>query len=150
MALTSRTQRLMLKVFIWSIVCCAAVGITCLLVGDMGWLGARIMATCATVSGLALLGLASATVWERKRWQPIGPLGVGAGALTLCITLLAIWVELDWPEEERLFKGVACAWITTVTLTHIALLSLARLKRSYEWVRVVTIVGIILLAAQLI
>ena len=150
MALTSRTQRLMLKVFIWSIVCCAAVGIACLLGGAFGWLGGRVMATSGTVSGLALLGLASATVWERKRWQPVGPLGVGAGAVTLVLTLLAIWGDLDWTQEEHLYKGVACAWITTITLTHIALLSLARLKRSYEWVRVVTIIGIVLLAAQIV
>lgn len=150
MALTSRTQRVLLKVFIWSIVGCGAIGITCLLVGTFGWVESRVLLTSGTVSGLALLGLASATVWERKRWQPLGPLGVGAGVVTLIITLIAIWVKFDWPEEEKVHKAVACSWIATITLTHIALLALARLKRSYEWVRGVTITGILLLALQII
>ena len=101
-------------------------------------LPARVLLTSGTVSGLALLGLASATAWERKRWQPVGPLGVGAGVVTLIVTLIAIWVEFDWPEEDKVYKTVGCAWVATITLTHIALLALARLKRSYEWVRVAT------------
>lgn len=143
----------MLKVFIASIVCCAAVGICCLLVGRVGSFVGRVLATTGTISGLAILGLGSATVWERRRWHPVGLLGTGAGVVTLVLTLAAIWV--DWwrlragPGEEVVFKSTGIAWVTTVALTHVGLLGLARLKRGYEWARVLTVIAVVLLALQI-
>ena len=149
MSMRSQTQRTLLLSFIGSIAGCGLVGIYCLLLGRMGSLEERILATTATVGGASILGLAAAIPWERRRWHPIGLLGILAAASALVLILLLIWLPTPQRQPEWFVKSVLIACVAAVALPHIGLISLARLRRGYEWVRKATVAVIALLAAQM-
>jgi len=141
----SQTQRTLLFGFIGSIVCCGLVGIYCLLVGDMGAFEGRVLVTTLAIGCASILGLASAIPWERRRWHPIGPGGLIAVSAALVLALPAIWIaQSSLPED--FYSAVAVAYVIAVALPHIGLLSLARLRRGYEWVRLGSVIAVILLA----
>ncbi|MBI4717461.1 MAG: hypothetical protein HY763_06630 [Planctomycetes bacterium] len=131
---------------------CGLVGIYCLVAGLFGPLEERILVTTVLFVASAILGLASALVWERKRWQPIGPVGLAAAAMALVFVLPLVWVDhAAWgatlPTRRFLEKGGGAAWVWAVALPLIGLTALARLERGYRWVRTATIVATVLLAA---
>lgn len=132
--------------FLASIAACGACGIFFLVIGNIGWLGGRILGTTSIFGAASILGLASAVPWERRRWHPIGPAGMGAVAVALVLVLIAIWIEPSWRQEWFYdLLGVAC--VIGVALPHAGLLSLARLRPQYRWVRVASVTGICLLAS---
>jgi hypothetical protein len=63
--------------------------------------------------------------------------------------LVAIWFEPSW-REDAFYKTMFSSCVLAVALPHVGLLSLARLRRGYEWVRVATLIAIALLAIQVI
>ncbi len=145
MAMQSKTQRTFLLSFIISIASCGLVGIYCLLLGRLGPLEEKILGTTAAVGGASILGLAAAIPWERRRWHPIGPIAIGAIAVSLSMIIFTIWIDWYWSRHEWFFKSMSVVIITAVALPHIGLISLARLKRSYEWIRMATVAAISLL-----
>ena len=149
MAMTSQAQRALLFCFIGSIVCCALAGIYCLLVGRMGDFEARILGTTGVFGGASILGMASAVPWERHRWHPIGLLGLIAVAVAIVFLLVAIWFEPSW-REFGFYKTMFIACVVAIALPHVGLLSLARLRRGYEWVRFAAVAAIALLAGQIV
>ncbi len=148
MSMRSRTQRALLLGFISSIVCCGLAGIYCLLLGRFGQLEGRILTTTGAVAAAAILGLAAAVPWERHRWPPIGLLGFMATSLAFVLVLLAVWGDID-SAAPWFDKTMYLACVVAVALPYAGLLSLARLRRTYEWARVATVVSIVLLAAQI-
>lgn len=152
MALRSQTQRTFLMGFVVSIAACGLVGIFCLLVGKMNDLAWRVVGTTAATAAASILGLASAVPWERRRWQPVGPLGIGAVALALGLLLFLIWFDSflhGWIEIVYI-QSLVSAIVLGVALPHVGLMSLARLRRQYEWVRYATVAAIALLALQML
>jgi len=146
MAMRSQTQRGLLFGFIGSILSCGLVGIYCLVIGQMGSFEARVLGTTAVVGAASILGLACAVPWERHRWHPIGPVGVAAVAVALLLVLFAIWGEpWRWRWEVEFFKTMGIACVAGVALPHVALLSLARLRNEYGWVRRVTVIIVAML-----
>lgn len=149
MAMKTQTQRGLLLAFIVSVASCGLVGIYCLIVGRLGYFGERVLGTTAVVGAASILGFASAIPYERRRWHPIGPLGIVAVAVALVLVILVIWDLAGFPfGASAEFIAVAC--VTAVALPHLGLLSLARLRREYKWVRAATVAMIVVLAAQII
>lgn len=145
MAMKSQTQKSLLFAFIASISLCGLVGIYCLLVGQLGEFEARILLSTAAIGAASILALAAAIPWERKRWQPLGPVGIVVVAATLVQTLCAIWID-RYVDSEGAMKTLGISTTFAVALPHLGLLSLARLRRGYEWVRIATIISIAILA----
>lgn len=145
----SQTQRSFLFAFIASISSCGVIGIYCLLVGEFTSLVGQILASTASVAGASLLALASALPWERKRWQPIGPLGMLAAAIWLTLILCLIWID-RFPDEEWRVKATIILTVFAIALPHAGLIGLARLRREYGWVRIGNVASIALLAAMII
>jgi len=145
----SQTQRSFLFAFIASISLCGAIGVYCLLVGEFTSLVGQILGTTASVAGASLLALASAVPWERKRWQPIGPLGMLAAAVWLTLMLCLIWID-RFVNEEALVKATVVATVIAIALPHAGLIGLARLRREYDWVRMGNVASIALLAGLII
>jgi hypothetical protein len=150
MAVKSQIQRGLLFGFIGSIVCCGLAGIYCLAIGQMGRFEARVLGSTAVIGAASILGLASAIPWERRRWHPIGPSSIATVALALVLVLVAIWADLPRRSADAFYKTMGIACVAGVALPHVGLLSLARLRREYGWVRRVTIVMIVLLGGQII
>lgn len=150
MALKLKSQRYLLFSFIGSIALCGLIGIFALLLGEMTSFVGRVLATTATVGGASIFALAAAIPWERKRWRPIGLLGILAVANATVWILIVIWVEPLFIDNRWLFKTTIVSCILAVVLPHIGLLSLAQLHRTYEIVRVGTVAAIALLGVILI
>lgn len=146
--MTSQTQRSLLFAFIGSVVCFSIAGIYCLLVGHMGDLEGRILSTTATFLGASILGLAAAVPWERRRWHPIGLAGLVVVAVAMALVLFAIWYEPSETDYRWYYKTLFSACVLAAALPHIGLLSLARLRKSFEWVRIATVSVVVLLAVQ--
>ncbi len=140
----SQTQRSLLIAFIGSIACCGLAGIYCLLIGTIGWLEERVLLTTLAVGAASILGLASAVPWERRRWHPLGFVGMIVVAVALALVLVPIWYR--GAEREWYLKTMGVAMVAAVALPHVGLVSLARLRTQYEWVRLCTLAAIIVLA----
>lgn len=150
MALSTPTQRSLLLTFIVSLCACGLVGIYVLLLGSFSWLEVRILGSTAAIGAASILGMASAVAWEGRRWHPIGLIGVVAAAAALLAVLGLIWdlgIHLPGDEYEKV-TGSLC--VLGAALPHVSLLSLARLHRRYEWVRLATVVCIAALAAEIL
>jgi ribosomal protein L37E len=147
MAMRSQTQRTLLLGFIASIIACAAVGVFCLVSGQFTTLIGQVMATTGTVAGTSILALIAAIPTESRRWSPIGPLGLVSSAVVLVMSLVGIWVEPHW--QSVFWESLGICWVFAVAFPHLGLLSLARLKTQWNWVRTLTAVAIGLLALQI-
>lgn len=148
----SQTQRTLLVGFLVSIAACGLVGVYCLLIGSFGQFQAKVLGTTAAVATASILGLASAIPWERRRWHPIGPFGAVSVTAALILLLILIWAD-RWLSSQGVIRnfvrvmGTAC--VAGVALPHVALLSLARLRRSYQWVRTATLCTIAALGLEI-
>jgi FtsH-binding integral membrane protein len=149
MALRSKTQRTLLLGFIFSIVGCGLVGIYCLSVGTIGFLEARILATTGAVGAASILAMASAVPWERRRWHPIGPLGILAVSVSFVLSQVLTWYAKAL-DSEALVKAFFISIVVAVALPHIGLLAMAQLKRQWTMVQIATVAVIGILAAQII
>jgi ribosomal protein L37E len=147
MAMRSQTQRSLLLGFIGSIVFCAAVGIYCLLVGQMSSFVGQVMATAGAVAATSILALIAAIPTELRRWHPIGPLGLFFAAVALVMSNVGIWAEPHW--HSAFWESLGICWVFAVAFPHLGLLSLARLKSQWNWVRAITAFTIGLLALQI-
>ena len=151
MAMKSQTQRTLLFSFLASIAACGALGVYCLLIGNLGPMEARILESTALIGAASILGLVGVMAWEHRKWHPLGMLGVYASALALLSNLVLIWshdLRLGYLANTKAFWTlVAIAWVLAVALPHVALLSFARLHANYLWIRRATIISITLLAA---
>lgn len=148
MALRSKTQRTFLLGFIASIVTCGLVGIYCLLQGTIGQTQGEILATTAAVGASSILALAAGVPLEKRRWHPVGPLGILAVAFALIMSLILIWT-MAWKNEvfvQAFFVSVVLA----VAFPHAGLLGMARLRKQWAFIQFGTVVLIGLLAVQII
>ena len=145
--MTSHAQRSLLFAFIGSIICFALAGIYCLVIGRMGDLEGRILGTTATALVASILGLAAAVPWERRRWHPIGLVGLVVVTAATGLVIFAIWA--DMPEDQWwYYQTMFSTCVLAVAIPHVGLLSLARLRKGFEWVRIATVVAVTLLAGQ--
>lgn len=142
----SRTRKSLLLSFVISIACCGAVGIYCLLIGNLGSIEARILGTASVAGAASILTMAGAVPWERRRWHPLGPTAVLGTATAMVLVIIAIWME---PRNDLFWKVLGVACVLGVTLPHVGLLSLARLRRQYGWLRRLSVVLITLLGGSI-
>lgn len=150
MALSTPTQRSLLFTFILSLCACGLLGIYVLLLGTFSWLEVRVLGTTAAVGAASILAMASAVAWEGQRWRPLGLVGVIAVSLALLSTLGLIW-DIGGPlPGDDYEKATASLCVLGVALPHMSLLSLARLHRGYEWVRLATVACIAALTGELL
>jgi hypothetical protein len=148
MALRSQTQRTLLGGFIVSICCCGLVGIYCLLVGTFDEVAARILLTTTAVGSASILALANVIPWESRRWHPIGPCGLVVVCIGLLLSLVGTWMP-ELGEPEWFYKLMSVSVVAAVALSHIGLLSMARLTRKFEKIRIITILVIVVLTIQI-
>lgn len=146
----SQTQRWLLSLLILSICLSGLLGILVLLGGRSGgWFEVRVLLTTSAIGAASVVGLAAAAVHEARRWPPLGALGMATTALTLAMTLTVIWIGV-LGDSEAYVKTWGCAAVASISLVHVGLLALARLRRQFETVRLLTVVAVVLLAGQFI
>jgi len=125
----------------------------------MGLLEEHILGTTATVAAIFILALAAAVPWYRRTWHPIGPISLVPLLPTLAFTILKIWSGIYRPPSTNTYsyyywstldKLLGVSWTIAVGLPIIGLLSLARLKRQWNWIRRITVYAILVLASEIV
>lgn len=153
MPISTSTKRIFLIAFLSSIVACGALGVYCLTIGTFGRIEGAVLGSTAAFGGAAILAFVSAIPWEQRRWHPIGPAGVASASMALVFTLYPIWADIirppQYPWSFRYWQWCGASWVMAVAVSHMGLLSLARLHRRYVWTRTATIVLICVLAVAL-
>jgi ribosomal protein L37E len=149
--IASKTQRTLLLSFLASIAACGMVGVYCLVAGNLGRIEGAVLVSVALVGAASILGLACAITWERRRWHPIGPIGVLCVLFTFAVSLALIWLDAYAIRTPNwVWKIMASSWTVAVAVPHAGLLALARLRTGYCWVRRWTIVCIAGTAALIV
>lgn len=152
MAMTMQARRFLLIAFIASISTCALMGIYVLLRGQMGTVEGKVLWTTALVCGASILALASAFLWERRRWHPIGMLGLLASVMALATALLLVWYRFPpgFRWWERTWGSLTfTVWVSAIALPCIGMLSFANIHRRFGWVRQGTVIALSSLAGML-
>lgn len=155
MAIQSSTVRRFLYGFIASLSACAAVGIYILALGNSGRLEENVLSSTAIVACGFLLGLFASVPTARHAWHPIGPTTLIFLPIPIGLSMFVIWWPYftggySWELLRQIGDFLFSSWVIAVALSLTGLLSLARLKASLQWVRIVTVAGGNIFAALLV
>ena len=154
MTARSRMQRSLLIAFLISIGLSALLAILGVLFDSIRW-GEQIIASTVTFSICSIAAMVAAATTERQRWHPLGPLALGAVATAFLAVMLLIWAEkifgyAFWSSELRpLLPSVLSTCVVAGFLMILCLMSLARLRTGFYWVRTATIVAVLLAATPM-
>ena len=123
---------------------CALMGIGALIFGgfdDNGW---RILATCLATALASMAGLGCAVPYDRKMWKKLAVLGMCLSGAMWISLVLAIWTDVF--EVDAYQKIPLLLTVAALALSHISLLTVARLASRYRWVRFATVFAVVALA----
>jgi hypothetical protein len=123
-------KKVFLQLLIASIAVSALLGILAILIGNFGEFETRVLLTTLTISAASLCGLCCGAAIE-IRGQKVLPLaGIFTAIVAAILVIVGIWTE---PSSEAFWKFTATAAIFAVALSHLSLLTLARLSAKYAW-----------------
>jgi hypothetical protein len=131
-AFAVRYRRLLLTFVLGAIAVTAALGLYAVLVpGEFGETQAKVFATSMAISGASIVTLAFMPAWERRLLGPLPAVGAALALLTLALTLIGMWGEVDSVDFWKLLGTTAllAAWSVLICL-----LALATLPSRLEWV----------------
>lgn len=141
-------RRVFLYTLITSVAVSALIGIGVILFGDFGSFEIRILMTTLTVTATSILGLACGAYLETGRGRKLPLSGIIFSIIAAIMTLFIIW---DFLDDSQLFvKSATTAMLLALSLSHLSLLSLARLDKHFAWSRIATFISIALLVAVLL
>lgn len=139
------------KAFLYALIvseCLSAVlGILAILSGRFGWFEIRIILTTVTIAASSICGLACGAYMATKREQILPLAGIVLTLLAAAMIIAGMWIEL---ESEGYWKLAASASVFSVACAHLALLSMARLAKWFQWSLVVAHVVIFGVASLLV
>lgn len=130
----SRFTRICLWLFIASVVASALVGAAALAIPTGNWdFEIKVFLTTVIIAGASVCGLACGGCWTLgKRVLP--GVGVACTVVAAGLGLFLMWSEI---VEEWLGKPTLVAAAYGVACSHLSMLLLARLHRSYRWAHLV-------------
>ena len=125
----------------------ALLGIFAILSGTFGNLEARIILTTITISAASICALAAGALWESRASRTLPRIAVALAIIAAAVIIVGIWARIN---EEEFWKFAASLGVLAIASAQACLISLARLAPRFAWTRTVTLIAIILLAAQII
>ncbi|MFO0972343.1 MAG: zinc ribbon domain-containing protein [Phycisphaerae bacterium] len=137
MPVTTQIQRRLLWLMILLVVASAAQAIWFLLTDFHSSFAGDMVATSVDLLAAVLLAMVGVQAWVKRRWMPVGPATVLAAVLACGLTLFEIWARQTWASIDG--DWIVVAWTVAVALAIISILTGARLRRSDEWVRIITV-----------
>ncbi len=138
-------KRAFLYLLIASVAISALIAIGVLLFGDFGYFEVRVMMTTLTVTVTSILGLACGAYLESGRGRAMPIAGIAFSIVAAVMTFLIIWNVYD--RNETFIKATGTATLLALCLSHLSLLSLARLDKRFAWSRILAFVCVSLLSA---
>jgi hypothetical protein len=139
-------RRLFLYVHIAAVACSAFIGIGQILTGNDDDFRVLLTAVVVAVASVCGLGCGAALESKRARIFPIG--GLALTFIGAVLVLVMIWVPRPLNSPEWFLKTTAIVCIYAVALSHISLLSIARLAPRYTWALLVAIIAILAVATS--
>jgi hypothetical protein len=141
-------KRLFLKILIASVAVSALFGIAVVLLGNFGEFEVRVLMTTLTITVTSILGLACGASIEAGRSRTVPMAGIAFSIASALALFLIIWNVLD--DSELFIKSTLTLVLVAVVLSHISLISLARLDRRFAWSLTLLAICDILLAGILL
>ena len=147
--MTERTRlaRFCLRIALIPLAGCALGGIAALLLGGLGKTAMQILGTCAITAFASLAGLGCALPYDRRLWRKLAVLGMCASGAMCVSLLLLVWTDLH--RHDNYWKLPFLLTTASMALSHISMLTVARLAPQYQWARVATVIAITGLALSL-
>ena len=139
-------KKIFLRSLIVSVSISAALGILVILIGDFGRFETKVLITTLTLSGASLFGMCGGAAIEirGKHWTPLA--AFFTTAITAILLIFGIWVEVN---HNTYWKLTGTFGVFAFAFSHLSLLHLARLTKTYAWA-LPAAYGIILSLAGLI
>jgi hypothetical protein len=130
----SQFTRVCLRLFIVSVIASALVGAAALAIPTGNWdFEIKVFLTTLIIAGASVCGLACGGCWTLgKRVLP--GIGVACTVIAASLGLLMLWGEIG---EEQLGKTVIVITTFAIACSHLSMLLLAKLHRSYQWAQLV-------------
>ncbi len=143
----SQFTRVCLRLFIASVVASALVGAAALAIPTGNWeFEIKVFLTTLIIAGASVCGLACGGCWTLGH-RALPAVGVACTLVAACLGLVMVWGEV---VDEVLGKSVMIATTFGVACSHLSMLLLAKLHRSYRWAHLVAyqvILGLAVLIA---
>jgi hypothetical protein len=124
-------KKFFLYLFIASVSISAVLGISVILLGNFGEIETKVLLTTFTITCISILGLACGANLEAKRGKLLPISGIGLSILSAILWLILIWFENSL--GDILIRFLMSVTILAVALSHISLVSLAKLDNKFRW-----------------
>lgn len=119
-----------LYLLIASVSVSALLGIAVIIIGNLGELEGKILATSGTITAVSILGLACGVFLESGRGKIVPLTGIAFAVIAGVLGIIAIWAEGD---SEFLGKSLMSSTLLAFALSLTSLLCLARLDKRFSW-----------------
>jgi hypothetical protein len=135
---SQRLVKLLLRLFIASIVATTAVGLYVIAIPSDDWeYEIRILLTTATIAGASVCGLACGGCMMRGH-RVLPTIGLVLSVVSAGLALVGIWAlpwdgASNWEFWEIYWKITAVAIFYAIACAHLSMLLMARLEGMYRW-----------------
>ncbi len=143
----SEIRKLSLKIFLGFLGLTALIAIVSVLLGELGQVQVKILATTFTISAASICSMACAAFTERKKPVHLGLAGI---LLSICAAVLVIAGMWSESNNETYWKTTVTVGVLAIALAHAFLLNLPELDKSQKWVQLISSITIAILALQII
>jgi hypothetical protein len=138
-------KRILLCLFVGTLVLAALVGIYVLLFGTFGRTEERILLTTLSISYFSVTSLACAAVLEKRRYPLLSIPGLVVSIAGFAIFLPSLWA--GWLEHDPITKITIILAVFSFSFAQACLLSLVTLERRAIWVFYAAVTAILALAS---
>jgi hypothetical protein len=151
---SQRLVKLLLRLFIASIVAMAAVGLYVIAIPSDDWeYEIKILLTTAAIAGASICGLACGGCMMRGR-RMLPTIGLVLSVVSAGLTLVGVWASpwdgpSNWDFWEIYWKFTAVVIFYAIACAHLSMLLMARLDGMYRWTYLVAYYLILGLATVL-
>ncbi len=143
----SSATRVLIGLFVVSVVINAVLGIWALLSGDFGETEGKILGTSFLVSAAMLSVLVNAPAIRRQALWPAPAIGAATGASGFALFIVLLWSEA---EADYWFRSAGSLLVIAAAATLAASLALLSVPHGFHWLRLVGYFLISVLAATVI
>jgi hypothetical protein len=140
-------KRLLLYLFLGTLILAALVGIYVLLFGTFGKTEEKVLLTTLGISFFSVTSLACAAAFEKRRYALLSIPGFALSVAGFAILLPSIWAE--WLDSNPIAKITVILAILSFSFAQACLLSLVTLERRAAWAFYANVVAILTLAATI-
>ena len=136
-----------LKLFIGFLTLTGLIAIGCVVIGDLGELELKILATSFTIAAASVASMGCTAFIERQHRPALGLTGIALAISAAVLVILGLWLDLD----NELFTDLKLTLIVSAVAVSYALLLLSpTLDERHAWIQRVSTAAITVLALLIV